>query len=279
MSKTKTKSAAKSKNQQSAPALSASKPSSLDIRIKSKKHPGERAHEHRALLLWAMQDEGKRSYRVAAAAVHRSDSTIRSWKKRNDWISRVEELGGTAQAIAMRVYRTKYLGRWGQREVAAVEANMSVPFLPNEVAPKPGRQGQAAKTVKRHLLERDDNQVTAHRHLGLLDAAIGTLAQKVAKGEATLSMRDLPGFLRARNELADILLPPAQTAMGGGIVETVRVRMAKQANTSTVTAMYEDTLELSAILGALVTREQVDQDGLHQGGEVVELPKKAAGGE
>ena len=238
---------------------------------------GEKPHEHRSLLLWAMQDEQKRSYRCVASSMSRSDSTVRGWAKKHSWTDRAAMLGDTAQAIAIRLYRTLYLSRYGQREVASVETNMSVPFLATEVAPVDG-VGGGKKLEQQHTLDRDQNQRTAKRHLGLLDAAIGTLARDITNGKAKLNMRDLPHFLRARYDLADVLLPTA-AANTQGVVTSVRVRMATASGSSRVRAMYEDSQEVTAILGALVTREEVAAEGLNDGGEVVELQTDTTGNE
>jgi hypothetical protein len=230
------------------------------------KRKGERPFMHRALLLWAMMDDRARSYRAVGNAMSRGDSTIREWRKKHDWIERVDSIGGAAQAAAIARYRDGYMHRYGQRELASVEKRMSVPVLASEPTPvEGGSEGQ--RLAEQHALERDDVRRMVSRHVQLLDAAIGTIVEPLKKGKVKITLRDLPAFIKFRTELADRLTPDVPKDSGFRVVESSRVQLAKESGGDVVEAMYEDAQELVAILGAITTRKEVAESA----GEVVEI--------
>jgi len=80
-------------------------------------------------------------------------------------------------------------------------------------------------------------------------------------------MRDLPALLKVRDEMTD------STAVANNntiLVESVRVRQAKLQGTDLLEAMYEDSQEIMAILGALVTANQLkDKHSILNEGETI----------
>jgi hypothetical protein len=241
------------------------------------KHPldsrkGEKSFMHRAFMLWAMQDERCRSGHSVANAMSRGESTVRGWKKKYDWEERVDEAGPAVQQQAIQRYRTRYMHRYGNRELMHVEKRMSVPVLPDEPAPTEDGDSEGQKLADQHALDRDENRRAASRHLKIVDAAIGTIIGPLKEGKLKLTLRDLPHFIKLRQEMADRLAPPVTKDARGVLIESARVQIAKASGGDVVEAMYEDAQELVAILGAMSAKNQPSQAG-----EVIELDAASGG--
>lgn len=226
--------------------------------------PGERPVEHRALLLYAMQDEAKRSCRATARAMSRGDKTIRRWRTKHDWDDRIDAAGLTCCLDAIRRYRSKYFHRYGPRELRCIERNMATPVFEDEEQAIDG-EGPATKHAVQRSLESEDVRLQDRRHMAALDMAIAKVVRNIQDGGVKLSARDLPVYMKLRQAIADRLAPAPVAQPGGKLVESTRVRMARQDGTSLVEAWHEDALELVAITSALRASEEA-------GADVVEFP-------
>lgn len=118
---------------------------------------GETVQAHRAFLLWVMQEESKRSYRLAARAAEVSDMAIRRWVARYTWAARLEGKTRT-DGLAWREWLATY-AESGVHGIAIVQANMAIegPLTPlaylkervgaRAIDPRSYPKGSAARAV------------------------------------------------------------------------------------------------------------------------------------
>jgi len=172
---------------------------------------------------------------------------------------------------ACSIYRALYYPTYKFREIIEVEGRLAAPFLPDtpipaSVAEEVNKAVMPDKTSHEEDLRK---KKIKQRHLQLVDGALGLLARKIAAGEIRCSMRDLPALLKMRDEMVE---PISATNGGAILVESVRVRQARTKGTDLLEAMYEDAQEIMAILGALVTANQLkDQHMLINSKETAEV--------
>jgi len=235
--------------------------------LQKRKRESEPAH--RALLLFSMQQVGRRSARAAGRAVGRSESTAREWRKRWDWDERSEGKLSEVQGIA--VYRALYYQEFKLREVIEVEDRMAAPFMPD--TPVPASVAAAVKDAihpdKRKDKEREREKLNQTRHVALIDGALGYIAQSLQAGEIRASLRDIPLLLRMREEL-QLALHPSTSSNGVSLIESTRVRYAKETGSDTLIAMHEDSVEITTILGALVAAKQLQAERAEESAAVLE---------
>ena len=225
------------------------------------RQPKESERAHRALLLWAMQCPSLRNQRAVSRAIERAPTTVREYKIRWEWEKRCKS--PTTESEAQAIYRQLYFGKYGITEIEAIKKNIVTPLTTMSTVP----QG-VADAVERSIRETrpDEGSVFTEemkrKHLMLLDAAIGYVAQGIKDKEIRRTLRDLPLLLQLRSELSD---GSSGDSVGGVLVESVRVKDAKARGEDVVNAMYEDVCELQAILGAIRTKESnIDVSGLRE---------------
>lgn len=216
---------------------------------------GEPDLAYRCFLLWTMQEPGRRSARAAARAIQRSDGLMRQWKIRWSWQARVDKVT-LPDMTAAALYRARFYNTFKLREIVEIEGRLAAPFLPDTPIPS-----SVAEEVNKAMMPDKTTHDEAARkkkikqqHLQLVDGALGLLARRIAAGEIRCTMRDLPALLKVRDEMAE---PTAIAGRGTLLVESVRVRQAKSQGTDLLEAMYEDSQEIMAILGALVTANKL----------------------
>lgn len=246
------------------------RPASLD------KWPSSKVEHHRALLLFAMQAPGIRSNRSVGRAIGRSDACMRNWRREDCWIVRVEAHGPEADQYALDQYRALYLEDYGPAELPHVAKNI-VRQLGGIDRLDPGAKAAhdarvaAAGATPRALLEAEqavsqaiathkrDTRADAQRHIRLVDASLGLIAKKLKAQDVRVSVRDIPVLLECRERLVQAV-SGAQPGdgVGGTLVESARVKHAKEHGGDVLVAMYEDAEELVVILGALKTSKEAD---------------------
>ena len=218
---------------------------------------GESVVAHRSFLLWSMQSEGHRQMSVVARAVNRSGPTLNSMRKRWLWKERVEAKG--SESLAQALYKRLYFNKFGMTEITMVQKNIHAPVTAFTSAPKTIMEG-VTKSMKSGPTGDASTftQEVKRKHLVLLDAAIGYIAQGIKSGDLRRSLRDLPVLIQLRNELN------GEANSGGSgaalVVDSVRVSEAKLSGGDIVEAMYQDSIEVVAILEALRCR---GKSGLH----------------
>ena len=218
---------------------------------------GESVPAHRSFLLWAMQSDGHRQMVTVARAVNRSSPTLNSMRKRWMWEKRVEARG--SESLAQALYKRLYFNKLGMTEITMVQKNIHAPVTAFTSAPKTIMEG--VEKSMRSAPTGDASTFTKEvqrKHLVLLDAAIGYIAQGIKNGDLRRSLRDLPVLIQLRNELN------GEASSGGSgaalVVDSVRVSEAKLSGGDLVEAMYQDSIEVVAILEALRCR---GKSGLH----------------
>lgn len=222
------------------------------------KQVGETEQQHRGFLLWAMQspDLG-RNQRAVARAVSVTAPSIKNWMKRWEWEERAKNI--TADTEAYQLYKNLYFPTIGNAEIMAVQSNIKMPekqagqaVVDRSVAETISDTIESAAKKSETLLEKE----TERKHLMLLDAALGYVAQGIKNGEIKRSLRDIPMLLEMREQLTS----KGHSEQQALVVESIRVRDAKANGTDIIEAMYEDAEELSAILKALRSRGSVVQN-------------------
>lgn len=249
------------------------RPQSLD------RWPGERLKVHRAMLLYVMQAPAKRSKRSVSKAIGVHESTVRDWYKRGAWQARGAADGQTNERAALDMYRHSYMREHGANELPFVaervheefggethtgsEAYMRVQDAADarrKAIPKALKiveSAVAGEIAKRRAQERH----AADTHLKLVDASLGLIASKLKGKAIKVSLRDIPVLLECRSRLVQVILGVEEHAHGA-VIESSRVKHAKAVGGDIVDAMYEDAVELEAILGVLRTRRDVDTQQL-----------------
>ena len=219
---------------------------------------GEGLVAHRAFLLWAMQTPTHREFNPVARAVGRAFPTIKDQFKRWRWSERVKSL--TADSEAQALYRKLHFGKFGTSEIMMVQKNMVSPVTIFTNTPRSVIEG-VEKTLKHSAGDRETvfTKEVKRKHLMLLDAAIGYIAQGIKSGDIRRTLRDLPILIQLRNELNGDA-SNAKKGSGALVAESMRVADAKKNGGDIVEAMYEDGVELVAILEALRSK---GKSGLH----------------
>ena len=218
---------------------------------------------HRAFLLWAMQTRHAREKSCVARAIGRSHVSVSKYAQKWEWPERANHL--SAEVEAQGLYRELYLEQYGMGEMQAVEKNILTPVsvrkTPREMIDAVEKVVQKTEGAK-NTFEKEIKR----KHIMLIDAALGYLAQGIKDGDIRRSLRDIPHLLALRNELT------STEKDGNGrhmVVESLRVQEAKAIGGDVVEAMYEDAVELTAILQALSSQgkatkyiqKQMDKEG------------------
>lgn len=222
------------------------------------KRDRESVRAHRSFLLWAMQEGDRRSTRAAGRAVGRSESTAREWRNRWDWVNRASD--PLSEVKAQGVYRELYYPEYKLREIVEIEDRMAAPFMPDTPVSSSVAESvaEAIKPETRKDKEQARERKAKQRHVSLIDAALGYVAQQLQANEIRASLRDVPMLLRMRQELTGELLPQDGSF---SVVESVRVKAAKANGDDVLDAMHADAIELTAILGALQAAKSFQASG------------------
>jgi hypothetical protein len=243
--------------------------------------PGERRDRHRALLLWAMQGPMDRSNRAVARALGVSDGSVRNWRRSSCWDARLEAHGDDGDQDALDRYRAEYMADFGRLEMPHVAGNVVRPLgavdLRDPAAQAshqarqrvaqalPAAQAEAEQATAQAVADhRRDTRQDADRHIKLVDASLGLIARKLRADEVRVGVRDIPVLLDCRERLVAVVNGTHHDGARGALVESARVKHARETGGDVVAAMHEDAQELVAILGALRATDQVDLHALAQ---------------
>lgn len=216
---------------------------------------GEKAKNHRAFLLYAMQSPTKRSLRCTAQAIGVSTPSICDWKEKFEWEKRMKSAGPAHDAIAQRTYQELYFAEIGMREIIVVEKRIiNVQSIISTTTKEIGSAVQETVKESQALINADrqetrfDDQMKA-KHLDLVDRSIQYISDALQNGDVKVTLKDLPTML----ELRDSLTGKAKDNENKGsvLIETIRVKDAKANGGDLIGAMLEDSKELVAIFSAL----------------------------
>lgn len=239
----------------------------------------ERRDHHRAMLLWAMQGPDLRSQRKVSRATGASESTIRNWRRARMWEQRCAHHGKHADQYALDLYRSEYMADFGKIEMPWVLPNIvrTVGGVdlddPASVAAEQARErarkatgatvAEVEQAARQAVADRKRNSKTeADKHIRLVDGALGLLARKMKANEIRVSVRDIPVLLECRERLTRVVAGAEDGT--GRVVQSARVRHAKETGGDLLEAMYVDAEEVVLILGALRTRRTEDVYALSQ---------------
>ena len=200
---------------------------------------------HRCFLLWAMQMPNKRNVRLTARSSNRSEATLRDFKKRWEWVDRASDI--TSDVEAQTMYRKLYVSKVGTKEIEVVEKNIATPISKIGTIPRSVAQivDKTIKHQERELKKKDPEEEMRRKHVGLIDAAIGYIAAGIRDGDVKANIRDIPLLIQMRNmilKLEDANKTPQI------VLESLRVRQAKDTGGDIIEAMIEDGEELLMIL-------------------------------
>jgi hypothetical protein len=211
----------------------------------------EGKNAYRAFLLWGMQVETKRKINPIAKGMDLSYQTVSQYRKTWNWVVRVEKvvlLDQKCQAL----YRKIFFDEYGMRELSMVERYIAAPIsvlgnVPRNIAEAVDKAIGETSRPRSTMFSKE----VKRKHLLLIDAAIGYIAAGIRSGDVRRSLRDLPILLQLRKDMTG----EGVRASGGGLaIESIRVRDAKANNGDIVDALYEDAVEMAAILQALKSK-------------------------
>lgn len=220
----------------------------------------EDVRQHRALLLYAMQHEPRRSQRGVARALGVAEGTIRQWCSVYSWAPRIAGTVGRVDEVAARMYREHYAADYGPTELPEVADRVIVPLgiQPRDAGPRPlsdveENLREADRLVREELLrKRKADEELRTKHVRLVDGALGYVVKEMQEGRIRATLKDIPVLLTARSILSGETT--ASEAAGGAPIESVRVRVAREQGTDFLDAVAEDVEELAVIVGSLRTR-------------------------
>lgn len=232
-----------------------------------------------------------RNVTAVQRAIGRTRATLQAWQERRRWVDRIYGHGPDAQRYAIELYRHHYMVKHGEADLGEIGALVSLPMTsvrPTEV------QERAAQAV-RHLLpepppadveervqaavdQRREDAAKMNRNL----TGLGVLALKALKASlqaatdpkfrkenphvepVRLSVVDLPRVARMLRELEEErqrLENPELAEVGAGqVVDSVRVRIAKETGGSILQAIRADALEVVALVDAMSQPETTIAD-------------------
>ena len=223
------------------------------------KKMGRRSSEsdiaYRAFLLWAMQNPSSRQYANVCRAIDRKHPTVKKFRDRWDWDERASAIGSDIEA--MQRYRELYFDSFGTSEINAVEKNIA--NVPSVVGTKPREMTESIKALVRETEPSKETvfeQEVKRKHIMLIDAAIGYVAQGIKDGDIRRSLKDIPLLISLRGELTG---ENKEKQSGGMVKDSLRVAEAKANNGNIVEAMYEDAVELKAILETLKSAGKAEE--------------------
>ena len=200
---------------------------------------------HRSFLLWAMQMPNKRNVRLTARASNRSEATLRDFKRRWEWVERASDL--TSDVEAQTMYRKLYVSKVGTKEIEVVEKNIATPISNIGTVPRSVAQivDKTIKHQERELKKKDPEEEMRRKHVGLIDAAIGYIAAGIRDGAVKANIRDIPLLIQMRNMILKLEEANKTPQI---VLESLRVRQAKETGGDIIEAMIEDAEELLMIL-------------------------------
>lgn len=241
-----------------------------------------------------------RNLSLVIPAVSPSRTTVRRWVDRYRWADRIEGHGTDAQAYAIELYRGLYMRDFGEKDLPHVGAVVSLPMttvtesgqesavqeeahrivrklLPPD--PEPEVQGKVQRAVdaqRDRVLAR--NKVIAglaESSLKALHASIKAATDKQYAADnphvqpVKVRVSDLPRLQKVlaqlEEERARLENPElAQLAGGAAVVDSVRVKIAKETGGNVLDAIREDCLEIVAIVDGMrapdLTAEDLRED-------------------
>lgn len=216
-------------------------------------------------------------------------ATVRKWCDRRQWVDRIKGHGPDAQAYAIELYRALYMEKWGNKDIPHVGHLISLPMttkahqhpehrtavqaeahrviksiMPED--PPPAVQEKVQGTLDKH---RADTLQVNRAMQGLAKSAMSALGQSIkAATDAkfrkanphivpiTCRVSDIPRLQRVLVELLEeehrIEAPEATVAGGTALVDSVRVKIAKETGGNVLAAVLDDSREIVVMVEAML---------------------------
>ena len=255
---------------------------------------------YECFLLWCIQDEKLRTNRGLGKLVGCTEGAIRKWKKKDNWESRFRGCVN-AEFVALELYRERigyqHSDERKEKMKLALEAILGnapasmrsyirrqlvgVPTILEAIdvnerkyaEDKRKRGGITMDEVREEFLTKD----SVGRQIKLIDATMGYIAKKVAKGDIRVSVRDIPALIKARALLTG---SPTQHIHVTGhqevvVKESPRVQVIRRdggTEIDVVGAMEEDLRELGVILGAVKLSSRQEEE--HNRRRIIDLDEE-----
>jgi hypothetical protein len=234
------------------------------------RQPDEDERHHRAFLLYAMQDPEQRSLRAVARAISASDNSVRKWRGKHDWHSRMQDPEHCRHACDL--FASTYHAKMGGREVSIIQERLGAPYVP----PGHAEKSEVARSVD--LYEQVDReealaafdrraQQRNERLRKVLDATLGKVGRGLVDGDIKPRPSDIRTVLRGYEMLEKAeqrrlaMMPSADEgdAEGDGVRESVatsqRVLQAQQRGGDVLRALEEDAEELLLVVRTMREHE------------------------
>lgn len=220
---------------------------------------------HRAFLLYAMQQEGRRNLRLVGRILSRSESGLRKVMNRRRWKERIQAAGPGADVLAVREY-SKHYSATLVHDASQVEKRMAIPFRPELLPPDPEVEGtiggpasraQAAAELHAGTPKAQEKKTQLDRFLTLIEGTLIRAQEQVVAGKMKVSARDLPVLMRAYHELKAMGDGTTLTMGGPEVVPSTRMRIAERTGGSQTEALLGDAEECVAILAAIKESETI----------------------
>ena len=250
---------------------------------------GESPEEWRAMLLWGMVKTKKRSFRLTAKAMDKSDFWIRKLYKKHTWDSRIKSFGAWGDHNCLKTYCLKSVHVNSHEELAHVDrhcrkspiaalgkyapelkAILKPRIVPDEQPSPITRavaqaindveaevQGVNTVDVRKDLLE-EQKKITR--------AVIGRGVEGLRDGSMKIGPKDLQNFMAMAQELHGFSFDEGTGARG---TESVRVKFARDQGEDILVALRKDHRDHATILQQLWDMKQ--QDSAHK--EVMEAER------
>jgi hypothetical protein len=222
---------------------------------------------------------------LAAAA------TVRKWVERRKWVDRIRGHGPDAQAYAIELYRAYYMDQWGSKDLKVIGHLVSLPMdtrvgvnpvsasavqdealrIVKRIMP-PDPEPEVQKAVAGEIRKQKDRTLRINRNIQrVAEASIIALKESVQAAVDPKFRKANPHVEPIRPKLSDlpklrdllsmlmeeerrIETPDVIEAAGGTtpIIDSVRVRIAKESGTNILAAVREDCLEMAAMVEAML---------------------------
>jgi hypothetical protein len=238
----------------------------------------ENRAQHRALLLYAMQHEGKaqsnvhRSKAAVGRATSHSQVTMYKWSNKYKWEDRIANVVD-AEGMAVAMYRTQYLDEHGKLDLPHIMDKVIVPISTvartsderfnseaDVLLAQAKMKAESAVRAEQAVLHQAQERRLAERQKveqfrQLLDATIGESARLLKERKLKISAKDIPVLISARQDLANWLTSADDRQLDGRAgVESARVKHARDTGKDLVEAMWQDLEEMRTILSTMRTR-------------------------
>lgn len=201
--------------------------------------------EYRAFLLWSMMRN--KSKRLVAHAVGKSQPGITYWEKRFQWKRRIKPTEKTHNIQAQVMYRERFYKKFGETEVKQIGMWLNTPVENKPVDKDILEEVKKALKSSANNENRDEKKKTLSRHKDVVNAGIAYVLKQFNAGTLRANLSDLPKLIEMSLRLEGIE-EQIHTNNAPMIVESMRVKQAREKGSNIVEAMYQDAEELANIL-------------------------------